>query len=171
MELLFTLDNKNYDPDIEIVSRPSARGIVIRDGKIGMIHSQKYDYYKFPGGGIEDGEDPRDAMIREVREEAGLIVIEESIKEFGNVHRRSITERGGIFLQDNFYYLCSCEEDIQEQILDDYEAKERFTLEFVSAELAIEKNRKCTQRSENPNMLEREARILELLVSGGYVEG
>ena len=39
-----------------------------------MIHSLKYDYYKFPGGGIENGENPVEAMIRETREEAGLVV-------------------------------------------------------------------------------------------------
>ena len=56
MKLLFTLDGKNYDESIEIVYRPSARGIVIRGGKVAMIHSKKYDYYKFPGGGIEECE-------------------------------------------------------------------------------------------------------------------
>ena len=32
-----------------------------------MIHSLKYDYYKFPGGGIEDGESNEEALIRETR--------------------------------------------------------------------------------------------------------
>lgn len=170
MKLLFTLDSKNYDESIEVVSRPSARAIIIKDKQIGMIHSEKHDFYKFPGGGIEDGEDPRDAMIREVREEAGLTVIPESIAEFGNVHRRSITERGGLFIQDNLYYICQCEDGRLEQLLDDYEAEERFTLEFVTPEVAIEKNRICPAKKENPNMLEREARVLELLISGGYLE-
>lgn len=170
MKLLFTLDSKNYDKSIEVVSRPSARAIIIKSKKIGMIHSEKHDFYKFPGGGIEDGENPRDAMIREVREEAGLTVIPESVVEFGNVHRRSITERGGLFIQDNLYYICRCEEKIENQMLDDYEADERFTLEFIEPRFAIEKNRICPAKEENPNMLEREARVLELLISGGYLE-
>ena len=41
---------------------------MIRDGKVAMIHSLKYDYFKFPGGGIENGEDPVEAMIRETQE-------------------------------------------------------------------------------------------------------
>ncbi len=170
MKLLFTLDSKNYDESIEVVSRPSARAIIFKDKKICMIHSQKHDFYKFPGGGIENGEDPKAAMIREVREEAGLIVIPESIVEFGNVHRRSITERGGLFIQDNLYYICKCEEKIESQLLDDYEADERFILEFVDPCFAIEKNRICPAKAENPNMLEREARVLELLISGGFLE-
>lgn len=170
MKLLFTLDSKNYDESIEIVYRPSARGIVIRDGKVAMVHSEKYDYFKFPGGGIEDGESPADAMIREVREESGLTVIPESVCEFGNVHRRSITEKGGLFIQDNYYFVCACHDDMEEQILDDYEAEERFTLHFVKPQVAIERNKSCTAMDKMPHMLYREARVLELLIEGGYFD-
>ena len=41
-------------------------------------------------------------------------------------------------MQDNYYYLCDVEEDVQPQILDDYEQEELFTLEFVQPETAIE---------------------------------
>ena len=102
MKILFTLDSKEYDESIEVVYRPSARGVIIKDGKVAMIHSEKYDYFKFPGGGIEEGESPIDAVIREVKEESGLTVIPESIRELGNVHRRSRTAKGGLFIQDNF---------------------------------------------------------------------
>ena len=44
MRLLFEMDAKDYDPDGKVFSRPSARGIIIRDGKIAMVHSLKYDY-------------------------------------------------------------------------------------------------------------------------------
>lgn len=167
METLFTLDSGVYDESIEVVRRPSARGIVIKDGKVAMIHSAQYDYYKFPGGGIEEGETPLEAMIREVKEESGLTVIPESIREFGNVHRRSKTALGGLFIQDNFYYTCSCEDDPGERRLDDYESEEGFTLEFVDPEAAIEKNRNGDY-TLMPLMLEREARVLLLLIERGY---
>lgn len=48
MRTLFTLDAKNYDPAAPLHVRPSVRGIIIRDGKILMVHSRKFDYYKFP---------------------------------------------------------------------------------------------------------------------------
>lgn len=167
METLFTLDSGVYDESIEVVRRPSARGIVIKDGKVAMIHSAQYDYYKFPGGGIEAGETPKEAMIREVKEESGLTVIPESIKELGNVHRRSKTALGGLFIQDNFYYTCSCEDEPGERRLDDYESEEGFTLEFVDPEAAIEKNRNGNY-DLMPLMLEREARVLLLLIERGY---
>ena len=168
MELLFQLDSKDYDESIEVVYRPSARGIVIKNGKVAMIHSAMYDYYKFPGGGIEEGESPIEAMIREVKEESGLTVIPESIREFGNVYRRSKNQRGGLFIQDNFYYICSCIEAPGETNLDDYESEEGFTLEFVKPEAAIEKNRNGNY-DLMPLMLEREARVLELIISEGLI--
>ncbi len=87
MRLLFELDKKDHAQCTHTFTRHSARSIVIRDGRVAMIHSLKYDYYKFPGGGIEDGEEPVEAMIRETREEAGLVVVPESVKEYGYVHR------------------------------------------------------------------------------------
>ncbi|MBQ7066683.1 MAG: NUDIX domain-containing protein [Lachnospiraceae bacterium] len=45
-----------------------------------MMHSKKYNYYKLPGGGIEPEETLEDTLIREVREESGLIVKAETIK-------------------------------------------------------------------------------------------
>lgn len=48
MRLLFQLDTRDYDPNGKAFVRPSVRGIIIRAGKVGMVHSQKYDYYKSP---------------------------------------------------------------------------------------------------------------------------
>ena len=102
MRELFVLDKKNYDPNGTVGRRPSVRGIILRDGKIAMMHSKKYDYYKFPGGGIEPGETLEETLIREVREESGLIVKAETIKEFGYVKRieKGIVE--DIFVQENY---------------------------------------------------------------------
>ena len=81
MRLLFVIDLKNYDRNGKIFRRPSARAIIIRNNTIYMVHSLLYDYYKFPGGGIEEQESNIDALIRETAEEAGLLVIKDSIKE------------------------------------------------------------------------------------------
>ena len=108
MRLLFEMDKKDYEYCTHRFVRNSARSIIIRDGKIAMIHSLKYDYYKFPGGGIENGENPVEAMIRETREEAGLVVKPETVKEYGYVHRiqRSDMDSSECFVQDHYYYLC-----------------------------------------------------------------
>ena len=67
MRLLFEMDKKDYGECTHSFIRDSARAIIIKSGKIAMVHSLKYDYFKFPGGGIEKGEEPIDALIRETR--------------------------------------------------------------------------------------------------------
>ena len=170
VRLLFELDKKDYGGCTHSFRRDSARSIIIRNGEIAMIHSLKYDYYKFPGGGIESGETTVDAVIRETLEETGLEVIPESVKEYGYVHRvqKNASDRTEKFIQDNLYYVCAVKDTVVLQKLDDYEAEERFTLEFVKPETAIEINRFRSHGPKDPIMTEREARVLELLISEGY---
>jgi len=132
-----------------------------------MIHSLKYDYYKFPGGGIENCENPIEAMIRETREEAGLVVIPESVIEYGYVHRiqRSDMDATECFIQDNYYYLCKAMDQLASQQLDDYEAQESYRLEFVEPLVAIRKNCNVKNSPYNQLMFEREARVLEILIA------
>ncbi len=172
MRLLFEMDKKDYGKCTHTFVRDSARSIIIVNNKIAMIHSLKYDYYKFPGGGIERGENPIDAMIRETREESGLVVKSETIKEYGYVHRiqKSDLDETECFVQDNYYYLCDAEECVVAQNLDEYEFTESYTLEFVDPKTAIRKNRNVTQTPYNQAMFEREAKVLELLMAEGLLD-
>ena len=172
MRMLFELDAKNYDLNGKVFVRPSARSIIIKDNKIFMVHSLKYDYYKFPGGGIDEGETKIDALIRETKEEAGLIVIPESIREYGMVHRiqKGVRFDCDTFIQDNYYYFVDVADGVFEQDLDQYEADEHFTLEYVDYKKVLEANRKPEHGPKDPIMIEREARVIELLVKEGYLK-
>ncbi|MFA6995007.1 MAG: NUDIX domain-containing protein [Patescibacteria group bacterium] len=75
------------------------RAIIIKNNKLLTIKRVKKDstYFVFPGGGVEPGEKPEDALKRECREELG---VEVGIKEkFGS----EIFERGEIEQEINFY--------------------------------------------------------------------
>ncbi len=172
MRLLFEMDKKDYDKCTHSFVRNSARSVIIKGKRVAMVHSVKYDYYKFPGGGIEDGESPVDAMIRETREESGLIVKPDTVKEYGYVHRieKSYMSETECFIQDNYYYLCETADEVGAQELDDYEANEDYTLEYVEPNVAIKKNRNVTQSPYDQAMFEREARVLELLIAEGLFE-
>jgi len=52
----------------------AARVIIIEKNKILLIHRKKpgKEYYVIPGGGIEKGESPEEAAIREIKEETNL---------------------------------------------------------------------------------------------------
>ena len=167
MKQLFVMDLHDYEDGDSVFCRPSARGIIFDDcGRIALVYSQKEKYYKFPGGGIHKDEDKKEALIREVREETGLIVIPESIDEFGSVLRRqkSDTTPNTVFEQENFYYLCEVENGITEQNLDDYEAEAGFVLRFVYLDEAIDTNSKYeTQNYFNEIMIKRETKVLQLI--------
>ena len=194
MRNLFTVDKKDYKIDGTVFERPSVRGIIIKDGKILMIHSLKYDYYKLPGGGIENGEtfEERDLsghkiwtekeendikasigennLIREVSEESGYVLKPDSIREFGYVRRKSKGMIEDIFIQDNYYFVCETDETQASQNLDDYEADELFTPEFVTIEHAIKTNKTADHKekaltSTFETMIERENKVFELIKS------
>lgn len=170
MRLLFEIDTKDYDLNGIAFVRHSARCITIQNGRVAMVHSTKYNYYKFPGGGIEEFETKEQAMIRETLEESGLIVIPESVREYGYVHRiqKSDHDDADYFVQDNYYYLCDVEKSIKHQNLDDYEADEGFTLEWIDPDTAILTNRNFEHGATEQIMLEREACVLEYLKKEGY---
>jgi 8-oxo-dGTP diphosphatase len=57
--------------------RPAAFGVVDRDGRIALVKVQKDGqpaWYDLPGGAVETGETPQQAVIREFGEETGLVV-------------------------------------------------------------------------------------------------
>lgn len=191
MDTLLTLDIKDYDPEYPHSKRPSSRAIIIfdKDGKpadyshtkvfpedykIVLVHSTKYDYYKFPGGGIKEKEENEDALCREVREEVGLTVVPRSIKEYGMTRRLqySNTFTNTVFEQNSYYYFCnvelSGEQDthllISSQQLDPYEAEAGFELSLISLKDAIRANQ--TSLDEDPFsivMIERDTRVLSML--------
>jgi len=55
---------------------PRACGALVRDGRILMVHHVEGErtYWTLPGGGIEPGETPEQAAVREVFEETGIAV-------------------------------------------------------------------------------------------------
>ena len=167
MRKLFEIDAHNYKPNSPRTYRPSYRAIVIEKDKIHLVHSQKYNYYKFPGGGKDDGESPTDAVVREAREEAGLIVDPTTVRDFGYVRRISASFEGGIFDQMNYYYLCDATSG-GEQCLDDYESDEGFTPVLISPAVAIATNRCHNPAAGRETMREREAKVLEILINEGY---
>ncbi|MFA4999600.1 MAG: NUDIX domain-containing protein [Parcubacteria group bacterium] len=76
---------KNYE------TREAGRAVVFdEDDKIALLYVRQEDYYKLPGGGIEDGEDVREALNRECLEEAGCNI--DITNELGSIveYRKSM---------------------------------------------------------------------------------
>jgi 8-oxo-dGTP diphosphatase len=50
----------------------AAGGIVVRDGRVLLVHRPRYDDWTFPKGKLDAGESFEDAAVREVEEETGV---------------------------------------------------------------------------------------------------
>ena len=50
----------------------AAGGLVVRGGRVLVVHRPKYDDWAFPKGKLEAGESWEEAAVREVEEETGL---------------------------------------------------------------------------------------------------
>jgi len=124
MERLFTLDEKNYSDDLPIFERFAVRAIICKDGKYATQQS-KFGDYKLPGGGMEKGETREQALIREVREETGLIVKPESIREIGEILEKRIDffDPNQIFVAHSYFFFCDVEEDTVEVKMTQSEVK------------------------------------------------
>jgi 8-oxo-dGTP diphosphatase len=60
-------------PDTSIVR--AAGGIVVRDGRVLVVHRPKYDDWTLPKGKLDDGESWEAGALREVEEETGLACV------------------------------------------------------------------------------------------------
>jgi len=50
----------------------AAGGVVVRDGRVAVVHRPKYDDWSLPKGKLQPGESWEAAALREVEEETGL---------------------------------------------------------------------------------------------------
>ena len=166
MRCLFEIDLKDYEGCTKVFRRPSARAVILKGDKIALVYATEEKYYKFPGGGIHEDEDKKEALIREVREETGLNVIPESIREYGSVLRKQKSEKADdtVFEQENYYYLCETEDTQGSQDLDEYEKDAGFMLVYADIDEAIKTNSLFTSDSKADEiMIDRERRVLEMI--------
>ena len=163
MKLIALFDEKNYKQRSGIV-REAVRTIIVKDGKVALIKSLKENHYKFPGGGIELGESHIDTLIRETKEETGLIIKYDSIRECGFIHeiRKSIFNDDA-FEQKSYYYFAEVEDEICEQELSEREKDLQYVLEWVDPVIAYNVDYKLGQDYNNKFLL-REACILNLIM-------
>ncbi len=148
--------------------RPSVRGVIIRNGKVCLLHSIRNGEYSFPGGGLEMGETQIEALHREVMEEAGLKVIPGSERELGQMRKVYKDNPASWFIQDNYYYLCDAYDEEYAQKLESYEVRLQLEVVFVDPAFAIKENERIYPEGM-PHGVERENLIFQLLIDEKYV--
>jgi 8-oxo-dGTP pyrophosphatase MutT (NUDIX family) len=147
-----------------MVTREAVRAIILKEDKLLMVFSLVNGDYKFPGGGVQVGEEHQTALERELLEECGTSLTG-ILREFGCVIEYDLVEEEefDLFKMTSFYYLCEVEDDFGGQNLDEYEQAYGFHPEWVTLEHAIEVNRALLENPP-PNIqrwVRRELYVLE----------
>ena len=81
---LINLENASDKEASSFSIREASRAVVFDSKKlVALLYSTRYDYYKLPGGGIEEGNSLEVALVRECKEEIGCDV--DIICELGTI--------------------------------------------------------------------------------------
>lgn len=100
------IDGNTYDvPLNELSWRPSAYAIVVREGNV--LLSKQFNGYDLPGGGIDFGELPEEAVIREAREETGIEVAAPKLLQCETSFFKQNHKDGSVIQSLQLYYECS----------------------------------------------------------------
>lgn len=143
----------------------AARMVLLDDvEKVAIINVGKSEYYKIPGGGVEEGESLVEAVEREVREEAGCTA--EVIGRLGRVET-DIFGWGLHDVSEGFVGKVVGEKGVPKY--DDYERERGFSVEWHDLDEAIRMIEKNEVDDRDKKVLQ--ARDLEFLKRArGYLE-
>jgi len=146
--------------------RAAVRAVVLRGEDLLMVYSPVNGDYKFPGGGVDRDEDPKDALKREVAEECGMQLIQ-VLGEIGSIIEYAIPMKAefDVFKMTSSYYLCEVDTITEEQHLDPYETDLGFQPVWVNIEIAIQTNKTVldTEAKRPPQWTAREVFMLEYI--------
>lgn len=162
-----TIDLKNYSSESTVFKRTAVRGI-IRKGKLYLMIFSKYGDYKFPGGGMEEGEALEETLVREVQEETGFRVIKSSIEEYGTVLERRKGVYEDLLEMLSHYYFCDVEDEAVSRNLDEYEKEYDYRIVWLRLQDAIERNKLMTDL-ENCPWVVRDTKVMELLAEEQFI--
>ncbi len=159
MNVIIDIDLNDYNPKSEVITRKASKTIIELNNKILFLKSAKGDY-KLIGGGIEEGEDPLKCLKREVIEEAGYNLIENTIEEIGIIlEKRKDKYSEKIWFLETYLYKCDVDlKSKQELKLTSNEKKKGMQLVSEDIDIALEENRKHI--NDNP-WVYREIKTLE----------
>lgn len=141
MRLLFEINHNNFEKDWKVLEIHKTRAIICREGKY-AVQLDKTGEYSFLGGGVEEGETLIEALKREVLEESGLVVKENTIREFAEVKeiKADRYEEDTIYISHNYYYFCEVDNILNPTSMTEHEKELGCRLAWENLDNIIEAN-------------------------------
>jgi len=156
-----TFENKT------IFKRLATRSIVLRGEDILLLYTERYEDYSLPGGGIDEGEDEIEGMIRELSEETGAQNVR-NIKSFCayEEYRPWYKPDFDIMHMISYCFTCDIDHELGESKLESYEIKNGMSAKWVNIHEAIKHNENTLANSVKKGVsLVREIFLLKHIAS------
>lgn len=152
--------------DKAIFKRLASRCITLQGEEILLMYTARYDDYSLPGGGLDEGEDFLEGMIRELSEETGANNVQD-VQPFGiyEEYRPWHKPDFDIVHMISYCYTCNVDKELGESALESYEVKNGMEAKWINIYDAIKHNKNTMATSDKKGMsVERETFLLELIV-------
>ncbi len=166
MRLLKTAVPQDLDLQNSVMfHRRAARGIIVNGDNILMLYTARYHDYTLPGGGIDEGEDRIEGLIRELQEETGAQNIRH-IEPFGiyEEYRPWYKADADVMHMESYCYTCSIDAELGHTAFEEYEIKNGMEPVWINIDEAIQHNEETIARSDKKGMsIERETFLLKLI--------
>jgi 8-oxo-dGTP pyrophosphatase MutT (NUDIX family) len=149
--------------------RVAARAVVLSGpGRVLMLRAGSGGY-KFPGGGVEPGEDLAAALVRELREECGINEVSVGDPVVTVVERREERDGEAVFEMTSHYFRCEAASEPRPGHLDLSASELALGLEPVHVgvvEAVAANDRLASSLGDREPWLTREAVVLRMLAPG-----
>ncbi|WP_432471514.1 NUDIX hydrolase [Amphritea sp. HPY] len=158
-------------PELQAISgsvftRQAARGIILDGEQILLLYTERYHDYTLPGGGIDEGEELRAGLIRELQEETGAKNIRH-IQGFGlyEEYRPWHKHSYDIVHMESYCFRCTIDEELGATGFESHEIENGMKPVWINIHDAIAHNEETMATSEKKGMsIERETFLLKLIV-------
>lgn len=148
-------------------TRIATRAIVIKNNKILLMFTQRYNDYSLPGGGVDNGEELIDGLKRELSEETGACEIT-NINAFGlyEEYRPHRSEKHfpecSIMHMLSYCFTCEIADQLGDNKLEDYEVNNGMTVCWVGIDEAIAHNMKTIKHDKKQGLsIQRETYLMQ----------
>jgi 8-oxo-dGTP diphosphatase len=146
---------------LDTISRYGSRGVLVDSQlNVAMMYMSKTKLYKLPGGGVDKGENSKDAFLREIQEETGYEA--EIFHELGYIEEHKNRNK---FFQFSYCYIAKAHASFRDTKLTDNEIQLGMVVEWMSLDQALammnDSVLTCTDYSSK-FMLLRDKTILEM---------
>ena len=160
MKLLLTLDEQNYTEDMPVFEKEVVRAIIMQGERLVVQRCRKGEY-KIPGGGVEPGEERIGTLLREVREETGLLVRPETITPLGEILelREDVFCKGKKYVCRTYYYQC----DVLPETVDVTLTESELAKGYEPVWVIVRENRRI---QEGKRWRQRDTEFLVMMIDG-----